>query len=285
MLDTQYCMHESICAFLSMEFYKKKLKTWQGLRRPPSILGYDKENRPVIFGEVQSHEESLVVSTEEGRENSKVNKEQAALVVGLAKQLVSGMVHPRDIAILTAYHALVLEVSERLDEARVAGVTVCSVTKSQGSHWRYVLVSTVRTCQESEVELRPTKSWLTKTLGFVVDPNQVNVALTWAQEGPLVRAALDSSPPLAQKSIVPAYHVQVQREIVSSSNLTCPPLSRCQDDLPDAASAVPPLHRAGFHVPSVVTAGHQLPAAPIACTCLSELGSQAGRRWAQGPPC
>lgn len=76
--------HESICAFPSMEFYKKKLKTWQGLRLPPSILGYGKENCSVIFGDVQSPEESLVVSTEEGRENSKVNKEQAALVVSVS---------------------------------------------------------------------------------------------------------------------------------------------------------------------------------------------------------
>uniref|UniRef100_A0A8D0MAG4 RNA helicase n=1 Tax=Sus scrofa TaxID=9823 RepID=A0A8D0MAG4_PIG len=230
MLDLQYCVHESICAFPSMEFYKKKLKTWQGLRLPPSILGYGKENCSVIFGDVQSPEESLVVSTEEGRENSKVNKEQAALVVCLAKQLVSGRVDPKDMAILTPYHAQVLEISKRLEEARVAGVTVCSITKSQGE-WRYVLVSTVRTCQESDLDLRPTKSWLQKSLGFLVDPNQVNVALTRAQEGlwvvgdrlllrccPLWSRFLDFCE--AQKSIVPACHVQVQREIVASSTLT-----------------------------------------------------------------
>lgn len=64
-------------------------------------------------------------------------------------------------------------------------------------------------------------------------------------------ATTDSSPPLAgdrlllrccplwsrfldfceaQKSIVPACHVQVQREIVASSTLTHAPLSRCQDN-------------------------------------------------------
>lgn len=33
------------------------------------------------------------------------------------------------------------------------------------------------------MDQKPTKSWLRKFLGFVMDPNQVNVALTRAQEG------------------------------------------------------------------------------------------------------
>lgn len=99
----------------------------------------------------------------------------------------------------------------------VTGVTVTSITKSQGelgskeaifawwsaggsvgtelwlhllfpiclpgSEWRYVIVSTVRTCPRTDVDQRPTKSWLKKFLGFVVDPHQVNVAITRAQEG------------------------------------------------------------------------------------------------------
>lgn len=57
------------------------------------------------------------------------------------------------------------------------------MTLSPGSEWRYVLVSTVRSRPESDLDLRPTKSWLKRFLGFVVDPNQVNVAITRAQEG------------------------------------------------------------------------------------------------------
>lgn len=45
-----------------------------------------------------------------------------------------------------------------------------------------MIVSTVRTCPRSDVDQRPTKSWLKKFLGFVVDPHQVNVAITRAQE-------------------------------------------------------------------------------------------------------
>lgn len=137
--------------------------------------------------------------------------------VRIAKQLTLGRtVDPKDVAILTPYNAQAAEISKSLGREGVTGVTVCSVTKSQGergsgaggsgpgghkggcrwhgrasarlpnragSEWRYVLVSTVRTCPESDLDQRPTKSWLKKFLGFVVDPNQVNVAITRAKEG------------------------------------------------------------------------------------------------------
>uniref|UniRef100_A0A8C9KES2 DNA2/NAM7 helicase-like C-terminal domain-containing protein n=2 Tax=Panthera tigris TaxID=9694 RepID=A0A8C9KES2_PANTA len=224
MLDIQYRMHEGICTFPSMEFYNGKLKTWQGLRRPPSILGHiDKESCPVIFGHVQGHEQSLLVSTDEGNENSKANLEEVTEVVRIAKQMTLGRtVDPKDIAVLTPYNAQAAEISKSLLREGVAGVTVCSISKSQGSEWRYVLVSTVRTCQESDLDQRPTKSWLKKFLGFVVDPNQVNVAITRAQEGlcligdhrllrccPLWRRFLDFCE--AQRSLVPANQVRVRK--------------------------------------------------------------------------
>lgn len=78
--------HEGICTFPSMEFYNGKLKTWQGLRRPPSVLGHiDKESCPVIFGHVQGHEQSLLVSTDEGNENSKANLEEVTEVVSVGE--------------------------------------------------------------------------------------------------------------------------------------------------------------------------------------------------------
>ncbi|XP_012583621.1 PREDICTED: helicase with zinc finger domain 2 [Condylura cristata] len=185
MLDTQYRMHEGICAFPSAEFYRRQLKTWKGLRRPPSVLGHaQRDSCPVLFGHVQGHEQSLLVSTDEGNENSKANLEEVAQVVRIAKQLTLGKtVDPRDIAILTPYNAQAAEINRGLLREGVTGVTVCSITKSQGSEWRYVLVSTVRSCPEGDVDQRPTKGWLKKFLGFVVDPNQVNVAITRAQEG------------------------------------------------------------------------------------------------------
>ncbi|XP_045836963.1 helicase with zinc finger domain 2 [Meles meles] len=224
LLDTQYRMHADICAFPSTEFYKKKLKTWPGLKRPPSILGHTgKESCSVIFGHVQGREQSLLVSTDEGNENSKANPEEVAEVVRIAKQLtLGGTVDPKDVAILTPYNAQAAEIGKRLGQEGVTGVSVCSITKSQGSEWRYVLVSTVRTCPESDLDQRPTKSWLKRFLGFVVDPSQVNVAITRAKEGlcfigdhrllrccPLWRRFLDFCED--QQSLVPASQVRVRR--------------------------------------------------------------------------
>lgn len=224
MLDTQYRMHEVICAFPSAEFYGGKLKTWQGLRRTPSILGHaGKESCPVIFGHVQGHEQRLLVTTEDGNENSRANLEEVAEVIRIAKQLtLDRKVDPKDIAILTPYNAQAAAINKGLTREGVTGVTVSSVTKSQGSEWRYVLVSTVCTCPKSDVDRWPTRSWLRKFLGFVVDPNQVNVAITRAQEGlcligdhtllsccPLWRRLIDFCK--AQQSFVPANKVRVWR--------------------------------------------------------------------------
>lgn len=230
MLDTQYRMHEDICSFPSMEFYGRKLKTWPDLKRPPSILGHaGKESCSVIFGYVQGHEQKLLVSTEDGNENSRANPEEVTEVVRITKQLtLDQTVDPKDIAVLTPYNAQAAAISKGLRQRGVTGVTVTSITKSQGSEWRYVLVSTVRTCPKSDVDQRPTKSWLKKFLGFVVDPHQVNVAITRAQEGlcligdhvllrccPLWHRLLDFCE--AQHSLVPAEKVRVQRKSALSS--------------------------------------------------------------------
>lgn len=88
MLDTQYRMHKDICSFPSMEFYGGKLKTWSDLRRPPSLLGHvGKQSCSVIFGSVQGHEQKLLVSTEDGNENSRANPEEVTEVVSVRMTL------------------------------------------------------------------------------------------------------------------------------------------------------------------------------------------------------
>ncbi|NXJ08915.1 HELZ2 Helicase, partial [Odontophorus gujanensis] len=185
MLDTQYRMHKNICEFPSQEFYGHLLKTCPQLLRKPSVL-YHENNRccPIIFGHVEGKEQSLVISTEEGNENSKANPEEVEQAVRTAKQLtLDGTIKPQSIAILTPYNAQVSEINKRLLKEGIRGVTVCTIMKSQGSEWRYVILSTVRSCPRHEIDRKPTKSWQKKYLGFVTDPNQVNVAITRAQEG------------------------------------------------------------------------------------------------------
>ncbi|XP_050763426.1 helicase with zinc finger domain 2 [Gymnogyps californianus] len=185
MLDVQYRMHKGICEFPSQEFYETRLKTCPQLLRKPSVF-YHKDNSccPIIFGHVEGKEQSLMISTEEGNENSKANPEEAEQAVRMAKQLtLDGTIQPESIAILSPYNAQVSEISKSLLKESIHGVTVCTIMKSQGSEWRYVILSTVRSCPQSEIDRKPTKSWQKKYLGFVTDPNQVNVGITRAQEG------------------------------------------------------------------------------------------------------
>ncbi|XP_074066579.1 3'-5' exoribonuclease HELZ2 isoform X2 [Macrotis lagotis] len=185
MLDTQYRMHKEICKFPSKEFYDNKLKTSIELRRKPSVFSHqEQESCPIIFGYVQGEEKSLLVSTDEGNENSRANHDEVEQVVRITKQLtLDRTIKPKDIAILSPYNAQVSEINKQLLEKGITGVTVSSIKKSQGSEWRYVILSTVRSCPLGEIDGRPTKSWLKKHLGFVSDPHQVNVGITRAQEG------------------------------------------------------------------------------------------------------
>lgn len=186
MLDTQYRMHAEICSFPSDEFYDGKLKT--GAERGPCcLLNKSKEPTAMLFGHIEGKEVSLVVSTEKGNENSMANTKEAEQAVRVADLLIkqSG-VSPEHIAILTPYNAQVSEIKMTLEKKNVRNVTVCTVMKSQGSEWPYVIVSTVRSCSTSDIQayrVRPHKAWLGKRLGFVTDTNQVNVAITRAQDG------------------------------------------------------------------------------------------------------
>ncbi|KAM3922801.1 3'-5' exoribonuclease HELZ2 [Leptodactylus fuscus] len=183
LLDTQYRMHSDICKFPSNEFYNGRLLTSASLRLQPSFFHFQHCCCPILFGKVEGQEESLIVTSEEGNINSKANVKEAKEAVRLAKRLVSCSVDARDIAILTPYNAQVAEVTKRLQEQGLKEVTACTIMKSQGSEWRYVIFSTVRSTSDEELESRPTYSWLRYHLGFLSDPNQINVALTRAKEG------------------------------------------------------------------------------------------------------
>ncbi|NWU96098.1 HELZ2 Helicase, partial [Upupa epops] len=185
MLDVQYRMHKGICEFPSQEFYDGKLKTCPQLYRKASVFHHRHNSCcPFIFGHVEGKEQSLIISTEEGNENSKANLEEVEQVVRLAKQLtLDGTIRPESIAVLSPYSAQVAEITKGLQREGICGITICTIMKSQGSEWRYVILSTVRSCPRSEIDRNPTKSWQKKYLGFITDQNQINVGITRAQEG------------------------------------------------------------------------------------------------------
>ncbi|XP_077109129.1 3'-5' exoribonuclease HELZ2 [Ranitomeya variabilis] len=183
LLDTQYRMHSDICEFPSNQFYDGRLRTSTSITLQPSLFYYQNYCCPLLFGKVFGQEQSLTVTSEEGNINSKANTKEAEQAVRLAKLLVSRSVSAKDIVILTPYNAQVALVTKKLQEQGLREVTACTIMKSQGSEWRYVIFSTVRTTSAEEYDSRPTYSWLRQYLGFLSDPNQINVALTRAKEG------------------------------------------------------------------------------------------------------
>ncbi|XP_070708382.1 3'-5' exoribonuclease HELZ2 [Pempheris klunzingeri] len=182
MLDTQYRMHEDICEFPSTEYYEKRLKT--GVEQPNSVLRVDKKTMPIVFGNIEGKTISLIVNTAKGNQNSKANKEEAEKVICIAKMLVdTAKIEQESIVILSPYNAQVSEIKAELMKKKMDKITVTTITKSQGSEWRYVIISTVCSLPREEIEREPDGAWLSQHLGFVGDPNQINVGITRAKEG------------------------------------------------------------------------------------------------------
>ncbi|KAM8913215.1 3'-5' exoribonuclease HELZ2 isoform 2-T5 [Spinachia spinachia] len=182
MLDTQYRMHENICEFPSREFYDGKLKT--GEEQPNSVLRVGEKTMPIVFGDIIGETIGLVVNTAKGNENSKANKEERVKAIQIAKELVENAgIKQQDIAILTPYNAQVSKIQDELKEKKMDHVAVTTITKSQGSEWRYVILSTVCSLPTNDIENDPDGAWLSKHLGFVSDANQINVGITRAKEG------------------------------------------------------------------------------------------------------
>ncbi|TRY66323.1 hypothetical protein DNTS_024319 [Danionella cerebrum] len=158
LLDTQYRMQEEICRFPSDTFYNSLLKTDVDDRI--SFLQADingiRKSAHIIFGDIRGTETNLLVKL--------------------------GGVKNEDIAILSPYNAQVAQIRDRLD-CTLKGITVTTITKSQGSEWRYVILSMVRSCPSEEIEPLLTREWLSKHIGFVGDENQLNVGITRAQDG------------------------------------------------------------------------------------------------------
>nr|XP_046237174.1 helicase with zinc finger domain 2-like isoform X2 [Scatophagus argus]XP_046237183.1 helicase with zinc finger domain 2-like isoform X2 [Scatophagus argus] len=182
MLDTQYRMHENICEFPSNEYYEGKLQT--GVKQPNSVLRVEDRTMPVVFGDIEGKTISLVVTTAKGNEKSKANKEERSKVIDIAQKLVqNAKVKQQSIVILSPYNAQVSEIRDELKKKKMDEITVTTITKSQGSEWRYVIISTVCSLPSEEIVSDPDGLWLSKHLGFVGDPNQINVGITRAKEG------------------------------------------------------------------------------------------------------
>ena len=79
--------HKELCQFPSEFFYDGDLETAvEVLRRTPDNVTWPNgDGFPFAFHHVEGIEESLVVSTDQGNENSKKNQKEIAKVVSIQK--------------------------------------------------------------------------------------------------------------------------------------------------------------------------------------------------------
>eukprot|EP00039_Didymoeca_costata_P019562 m.338028 g.338028 ORF g.338028 m.338028 type:complete len:751 (-) comp18294_c0_seq1:152-2404(-) len=158
-LTTQYRMHPRISAVVSELFYDNKLKDNDSIKQKRSL-----ENPHGIYKIEHYGKES-----KEPHSTSFKNDTECSVAVQLYKKLHQQ--HPRkSIMLITYYKAQERLLKRTFEEERIDcncdEFRLCSVDQSQGNEADYVILSTVRT----------------GTLGFVKNPNRLNVAISRARD-------------------------------------------------------------------------------------------------------
>ena len=168
MLDTQYRMHTSICAFSSTEFYEGLLKT--------AVLDSDRPLNPPSFpwpceenGRLARMFFLQCSATEDLGRRSKSNHEQAILTREICKMLrpqPSGIDRSKvpSVAVLAPYSRQV----ELLIDLRASGILVNSIDGFQGQEADVVVFVTTRCNVHADI-------------GFLKDMRRLNVVLTRAR--------------------------------------------------------------------------------------------------------
>lgn len=142
---------------------------------------------PHLFCHIEGEEESLLVSTEDGNEQSKSNMAEVEHMVKIYRYLtVIEGVKPRNINVISQYNAQCNKLRQAFKERKIDNVLVNTVFSSQGGEWDYVLFSTVRSLPKMLIEPQPSIGWCKQNLGFIMDENQINVALTRARKGLII---------------------------------------------------------------------------------------------------
>lgn len=189
-LTIQYRMHEEICRFPSTAFYEGELQTAQSVKDRWADTATEHiwpNGYPRVFCHVVGVEDVLTVRSAEGNEMSRSNPQEVYHVVRIAKYLVQHLhVRQAQVTILSQYRLQCSRIAEELNSAGLGDIHVSTVIKSQGSEWDYVIFSTVRSMAKIEIEEKPGKGWKMRHLGFTMDENQMNVAMTRARRGHIV---------------------------------------------------------------------------------------------------
>ncbi len=171
LLNVQYRMHKDIMTFSSDYFYDRKLIA------DDSVIGHLLTDFETIEpSELTRHPVVFIDSAGAGWDEelepeglSKLNRQEAHLIVAKAGQLIEAGMLPEDIAIIAPYAAQVRYLRDQLNPLpRCSGIEVDTVDGFQGREKEAVLISTVRSNETGEI-------------GFLGDQRRMNVAITRAR--------------------------------------------------------------------------------------------------------
>ncbi len=170
-LDTTWRLHPEICAFVSGAVYEDRLQ-------PESHTVHRRIRLPADGGTLVPKEAGILFSAVEHEGNTQASDEEVERVVAIVDELLgrtrtdrdgkpAGQVGLDDILFIAPYNMQVRRLADRLP----AGARVASVDKFQGQEAPIVIVSLCA----SPGEAGP------RGLGFVLDKNRLNVAVSRAQ--------------------------------------------------------------------------------------------------------
>lgn len=166
-LVVQYRMHTEIMTFSSQEFYNNSLLAHESVAGHrlcdlPGVTTSDLTETPVHFIDTAG---AGYDETQEPGGESRLNPQEADLIVAKAQALLESGVPAADIAIITPYAAQVRHLRTLLD---YDGLEIDTVDSFQGREKEAILISLVRSNPETDI-------------GFLGDVRRINVALTRAR--------------------------------------------------------------------------------------------------------
>jgi hypothetical protein len=171
-LTVQYRMHTQIMDFSSLEFYEAELTADDSvaghlLCELPGVAATPLTQTPLELWDTAGagYDEEL-----EPEGESRLNPQEAALVVRKVRLLLDSGVAPQDIAVIAPYAA---QVRLLRNELPITGLEIDSVDGFQGREKEAVVISLVRSNPAGEI-------------GFLGDIRRMNVALTRARRKLLV---------------------------------------------------------------------------------------------------
>jgi hypothetical protein len=172
LLDTQYRMHPVLAAWPSQAYYGGRLRsgTPAALRRPPAGFPWPLPGVPLAVVRVRGAERSEGTSVSNAAEADAVS----SLLRGL---LAGGELRPADIGLVAPYAAQVRVLRRAVGWSGVTDVS--SVDGFQGREKEVILFSATRCSTAGGV-------------GFVADPQRLNVMLTRAKRGLIVLCDWDT---------------------------------------------------------------------------------------------